>query len=46
MTWNERNNDTNTPVGNASHGATIGFNRKELIQSSSKKTTNEVVAEG
>ena len=46
MTWNNGTADTNTPVGNAFYGATVSFNRKELIQSSSKKTTNEVVAEG
>lgn len=47
MNWTDTNNAAqDTPVGNASHGATIGFNRKEIIVSSSKKTSNEVVAEG
>ena len=46
MTWNNGTADTNTPVGNTSKGATVSFNRKEIIISSSKKTQNEVVSEG
>lgn len=47
MTWSDVNNAAqSTGVGNTDHGATIGFNRKEIIISSSKKTSNEVVAEG
>lgn len=47
MTWTDVNNAAqNSPVGNTDHGATIGFNRKEIIISSTKKTSNEVVAEG
>lgn len=46
MTWNNGTTDTNTPVGNTNRGATISFNRKEVIINSSKKTTNEVVNEG
>jgi hypothetical protein len=47
MTWTDANNAAqNTPVGNTDHGATIGFNRKEIIINTDKKTTNEVVAQG
>lgn len=46
MTWNNGTIDTNTPVGNTTRGATISFNRKEIIINSSKKTSNEVVNEG
>lgn len=47
INWTDTNNAAqDTPVGNTSKGATIAFNRKEIILSSSKKTTNEVVAEG
>lgn len=47
MNWTDANNAAqDSPVGNTSHGATIAFNRKEIIISSSKKTSNEVVAEG
>jgi hypothetical protein len=46
MTWNNGTTDQNTPVGNTSRGATISFNRKEIIISSSKKTSTEVVNEG
>jgi len=46
MTWNNGTTDTNTPVGNTSKGATVSFNRKEIIISSSKKTSTEVVSEG
>jgi hypothetical protein len=46
MTWNDGTSDKNTPVGNISRGATISFNRKEIIISSSKKTSTEVVNEG
>lgn len=47
MTWTDANNAAqNTPVGNTDHGTTVGFNRKEIIISSTKKTSNEVLAEG
>jgi hypothetical protein len=46
MNWNNGTADQNTPVGNTTHGATISFNRKELIVDSSKKTSGEVVNEG
>lgn len=46
MKWNDGATDQNTPVGNTTHGATISFNRKEILISSSKKTYNEVVNEG
>jgi Siphovirus ReqiPepy6 Gp37-like protein len=35
-----------SPVGNTDHGATISFNRKEIIIDSSKETINEVISEG
>ena len=46
MTWNNGTTDTNTPVGNTSKGATVSFNRKEIIISSSKKVQNEVISQG
>jgi hypothetical protein len=46
MTWNDGTADQNTPVGNTTRGATVSFNRKEIIISSSKKVQNEVVSEG
>lgn len=46
MTWNDGTADKETPVGNTSKGATVSFNRKEIIISSSKKVQNEVVSEG
>jgi Siphovirus ReqiPepy6 Gp37-like protein len=46
MTWNNGTTDTNTPVGNTSRGATVSFNRKEIIISSSKEVQNEVISEG
>lgn len=48
MIWKAEGVETenNVPVGNTENGATIGFNRKEIIIDSSKKTQNEVVAEG
>jgi len=46
MTWNDGTNDQITPVGNTTRGATISFNRKEIIISSSKKTSTEVISEG
>jgi hypothetical protein len=36
----------NVPVGNIDHGPTKGFNRKEIIINSSKKTDPEAIAEG
>ena len=38
--------ESNISVGNVEHGATISFNRKEIIIDSSKKLQNEVVSEG
>jgi len=35
-----------SPVGNTDHGATISFNRKEIVIDSSKETINEVISEG
>lgn len=46
MTWNDGTADKNTPVGNTSRGATVSFNRKEIIISSSKEVAGEVVSEG
>ena len=46
MTWTNGTTPTNTPVGNTTYGATKSFLRKELIVSSSKKTSAEVQAEG
>lgn len=46
ITWNNGTSDQNTPVGNTSNGATISFNRKEMIFNSSKKTSPEVIPEG
>jgi hypothetical protein len=46
MNWTNGTTPTNTPVGNTTHGATISFNRKELIVDSSKKTSTEVTNEG
>lgn len=46
MTWNDGTVDKTTAVGNTAYGATKGFVRREMIQSSSKKTANEVTAEG
>jgi hypothetical protein len=48
MIWKAEGVDTenNIAVGNVEHGATIGFNRKEIIIDSSKKTQSEAVSEG
>ena len=48
MIWKAEGVETenNIPVGNVENGATISFNRKEIIIDSSKKTQNEVVSEG
>jgi Siphovirus ReqiPepy6 Gp37-like protein len=47
VNWTDANNAAqDTPVGNTSKGATIAFNRKEIIISSSKKTSNDVITEG
>ena len=35
-----------SPVGNTDHGATISFNRKEIVIDSSKEITGEVISEG
>jgi hypothetical protein len=35
-----------SPVGNTDHGATISFNRKEIVIDSSKETIAEVISEG
>ena len=46
MIWNDGTNDFETPVGNVKNGATVSFNRKEMIISSSKKVQAEVLSEG
>jgi hypothetical protein len=47
MTWQDANNASQTTaVGNTSHGATKGFNRKEIILSSSKNVSSQVTGEG
>ena len=46
MKWNDGTNDQITSVGNTTRGATVSFNRKEIIINSSKKTSTEVVNEG
>jgi hypothetical protein len=46
MSWTNGTTPTNTPVGNTTHGATVSFNRKELIVDSSKKISTEVQNEG
>jgi hypothetical protein len=46
MTWNNGTTDVSTPVGNTTRGATVSFNRKEIIINSSKKTSTEVINEG
>lgn len=48
MIWKAEGVDTenNIAVGNVEHGATISFNRKEIIIDSSKKLQNEAVSEG
>ena len=46
LTWNNGTSDQVTSVGNTSKGATVSFNRKEIILSSSKKTNSEVISEG
>jgi hypothetical protein len=46
MTWNNGTTDMQTPVGNTTRGATVSFNRKEIIINSSKKTSTEVINEG
>lgn len=48
MTWKAEGVETISvnSVGNTEHGATIGFNRKEIIIDSSKKTSGEVTNEG
>lgn len=44
--WTSGTTETITPLGNTSKGATVSFNRKELIHSSTKKTTSEISSEG
>lgn len=46
MIWKNGEIETESPVGNTDHGATISFLRKEIIIDSSKKSYNEVVNEG
>lgn len=46
MVWTNGTTETNTPVGNTTHGATRNFLRKEIIIKSSKKASNEVQNEG
>jgi hypothetical protein len=44
--WNDTTQDKETPVGNTSKGATVSFNRKEMIYNSSKNLSGEVISEG
>jgi hypothetical protein len=47
MIWKDTaDTEKETPVGNISKGATVSFNRKEMIISSSKDVSGQVVAEG
>lgn len=46
VVWTSGTTQTNTPVGNKTHGATRNFLRKEIIINSSKKTSTEVSNEG
>ena len=48
MIWSSEGSDIKnaTPVGNTAHGATVSFNRKELIYNSNKKVSGEVVSDG
>lgn len=46
ITWNDGTTDKQNTVANTSNGATVSFNRKELIYNSSKQTSSEVVNEG
>ena len=46
MTYMTPTGQTNVPVGNTTHGATIGFNRKELIIDSGKEVLNEAIDMG
>ena len=47
MIWQDANDvQKESPVGNTEHGATVSFNRKEMIIDSSKKTSGEVINEG
>lgn len=46
MTWNDGTNDQTTAIANVKHGQTIGFDRKEIIISSSKNKVNDVSNEG
>jgi hypothetical protein len=46
MIYEGSSGEISKPVGNIANGATIGFNRKEVIIKSSKKVEAEVVSEG
>lgn len=46
VNWNDGTNDQTTAVGNAKFGATVGFNRREIILDSSLAKSSEVTAEG
>jgi hypothetical protein len=46
MNWNDGTTDKNTGVVNPLYGTATGFNRKEIIIDSSKKTSSEVISEG
>jgi hypothetical protein len=47
MIWKDATDvEKETPVGNTSKGATVSFNRKEMIINSSKELSGEVVNEG
>ena len=46
MIFDKNDVETEIPVGNITKGATLSFNRKEIIYNSNKKTDAEVVNEG
>lgn len=46
MTWNDGTSDKTSTVGNTNKGATVSFNRKEIVYNSSKETSGEVTNEG
>lgn len=46
MNWNNGTTDQSTAVGNTKPFPTVGYNRKEILIDSTKKTSNEVIAEG
>jgi hypothetical protein len=46
MSWNDGTTDKISKIGNTEQGATVSFNRKEIIIDSSKKLSSEVTNEG